>query len=231
MDMARQAGIRIQYTTKQQLDELCERRPHQNVALQVGNLKITETERPTANVKSILLADIKDPQNVGSIIRSAAYFGVERVYLTEGCSSLTSTVSKASAGSLEWYSKNLAVCGKGTTFLSNARQTGWRILATGIAESDRQDDLDDLDDLDDSDGNADKTMLVFGNEGSGIRKSLLELCNGSVNIKGVASATLNGLDSLNVGVAAALFISSLASVKDIPIKFGPLDGATTHGQR
>jgi tRNA G18 (ribose-2'-O)-methylase SpoU len=193
----------MQFTTKTQLDDLCQQRPHQNVALQVEPLSLPTVESPSGSL-SLLLADIVDPQNIGSIIRSAAFFGVNNVYLTKGCAGQSPTVSKASAGSLEWFTQRMAWCRRGAAFVQKAEESGYRVIATGMGESAGSIWEMSRDDR--------PILLVLGNEGSGVPRGILEKCKETIKIPEIPSVGPR-MDSLNVGVATAVMVAHISRFK------------------
>lgn len=178
---------------------------NENVALQVDALKVQHVEQPVEGDScAAVLVDVIDPQNLGAVIRSAAYFGIPQLYLSGGCAPLTPVVSKASAGALEFYHSRIAIVPKINRFLDTARSAGFRILATGASwgggRVDTQEALHE----------SRKTLVLFGNEGSGLRPSILERCDATLTIP-VSSLEAHefGLDSLNVSVAAAIVMSQM----------------------
>lgn len=195
---ARHRSVPIQYSTKSQLDALCQQRPHQNVALQVDPLCLPTVDGPEGLGKvAMLLVDIGDPQNLGAIIRSASYFGLPRLYLTDGCSHASPTVSKASAGSLEFYHHQMRICRRAGAFIDAAKQDGWLVLGTSPTLEDGLGEVlhDDR-----------PKLVVMGSEGEGLKQSILDRCDRMVTIRGSLEAARMGLDSLNVSVAAALLL-------------------------
>lgn len=179
------------------------------MALQVRPLSISEASEPapaqstTEASLSLLLIDVTDPQNVGNILRTALFYGIRQIYLTRACSDLSPTVSKASAGALEILGLDgIRICRRATSFLEAANRTGWRTIASGFFES-----LPSL-----TEGQAAENspkLLVLGSEGRGIPASVLAQCQYSMSIAGCLAATDSGLDSLNVGTAAAILIDRL----------------------
>ncbi|KAI0225293.1 hypothetical protein L0F63_002751 [Massospora cicadina] len=148
----------------------------------------------------VVLDRIQDPHNLGAIIRSAHYLGADGVIITcEASAGPTPTVSKTSAGALEV----LPVCqirGLGS-FLSGAKLNGWLILGTGFTEnalpvSKLRSELDR------------PTLIVLGNEGSGMSPAVFELCHHILQIPGHASGAAE-VGSLNVSVAAGILINAL----------------------
>lgn len=215
------------------------------MALQVEPLSIRTVEGPPRGKLALLLVDIIDPQNLGSIIRSAAYFGVDNLYLTRGCSTLSPTVSKSSAGALEYYHERISYCHKENLLIDSATNKGdWKVFATGGGTTAIGDDrggrvkgkdgggttlpvdlpifnVSSLSTIRDNDCS---NMVIFGNEGSGLKQEIVKRCHGIISIPSssplLASLMIEGggggggrksLDSLNVGVAAAIIICGLTN--------------------
>lgn len=139
---------------------------------------------------------------MGSILRSAFFYGVERIYITNGCSELSPTVSKASAGSLEMFADRLFRCGRGRQFMEKAKNDGMLLIA---AHNDSTGDRHLLP----SDLIVDNAIVALGNEGSGLPKSILDNCAYVATITGHPTGLHQGLDSLNVGVAAGVLLDRL----------------------
>jgi 21S rRNA (GM2251-2'-O)-methyltransferase len=153
------------------------------------------------NALWIALDEIQDPQNMGAIIRTCVYFGIDGIITTEVKSApLNSTVSKASAGALEiapiFYPGNLG------QFLENSKENGWRVIGTSLEEHSKSADSTSL--------QMDKpTILVLGNEAKGLRHRIKSLCDYHVKLEPVGSA--GEVESLNVSVATALLVHPMAT--------------------
>jgi 21S rRNA (GM2251-2'-O)-methyltransferase len=148
----------------------------------------------------LALDEITDPQNLGSILRSAFFFGIDEVILcSKNSSPLNSVVSKASAGALEVMtirsSSNLM------RFLDDSKLTGWQVVGTSVDDSAVALETLSL---------AQPTILVMGSEGHGLRPTVLSRCNHKVFIPcGRASSAL--VDSLNVSVASGILLNHIAT--------------------
>lgn len=96
-------NIRIRRRTSQ----LAFDRPHQGVCLDCSPLPIEDIEQvPIENHSNKLALDlclvkIHDPMNLGGIIRTAHFFGIDRLILTRGSCQPSPVASKASSGALE----------------------------------------------------------------------------------------------------------------------------------
>ncbi|GFX72928.1 rRNA methyltransferase 1, mitochondrial [Trichonephila clavipes] len=147
----------------------------------------------------LVLNEIVDPMNVGAIIRSAKYFGINNLFMMKGSScKLSPTVSKASSGALEVI--NIYQIEKLEHFLQVKKTQGWNIVSTHAYcenECKTSKEIKDVSDLRISK----PTILILGNEGKGIPFEILRLCDTFVSI--YPTQNLHpGIDSLNVSVAA-----------------------------
>lgn len=153
----------------------------------------------------LLLLDLLDGQNVGSILRTAAFFGTAGVLLTRGCASLSPAVSKASAGALETYHERVLYVDRTAAFLEQARLQQWTLLAADPHGHPRLPVYSPR-----SMPTSAPTIVLLGSEGSGVKSTVIDKCHGIVSIPG-AAATADpgfGLDSLNVAVAASVILSA-----------------------
>ncbi len=138
----------------------------------------------------LLLDGIKDPQNLGAIIRTAEGAGVDGIILPERRSvGLSETVSLVSAGALEYLKvarvKNLARA------MDDLRDRGiWLVGAEG-GQKELWDEFDyKL-----------PVGLVLGSEGKGLRPLIRKKCDKILSIPLLGSMT-----SLNVSAAASIFL-------------------------
>ncbi len=138
----------------------------------------------------LLLDGIKDPQNLGAIIRTAEGAGVDGIILPERRSvGLSETVSLVSAGALEYLKvvrvKNLA------RVMDDLRDRGiWLVGAEG-GHKELWDEFDyKL-----------PVGLVLGSEGKGLRPLTRKKCDKILSIPLLGSMT-----SLNVSAAASIFL-------------------------
>jgi predicted rRNA methylase len=197
--LARERGVTARTTSDDDLERRAGSATHQGVvlecgALPLGSLRDLLDSPPGAGEVVLALDQVEDPQNVGGLIRTAAFLGARAVLLHRARRApLTATVSKASAGTLEWFplveSGNLA-----DSLLRLARE-GWRVLGSAL-------DDDAVDHRAVEPGPA--TVLVVGNEGRGIRPLTAKRCDALVTIEG-----RGGAESLNVTVAAGIMLARL----------------------
>lgn len=142
--------------------------------------------------EGLVLANVSDPGNVGTLIRSAVAFGYKTVIVIEGCDPYSPKVIQATAGSLahlrlfrlSWsellkHKKDLSLC------------------ALVARDGKKPNDL-----------NLKKSLLVVGNEAHGIPESWIADCDTHLTLP-----MRGDVESLNAAVAGsiALFLGSLAS--------------------
>lgn len=145
-----------------------------------------------------------DPGNLGAILRTAYFLGVDAVAIsTHQSAPLTPVALKASAGASE--NITLFSVSKAEGFLEESSKNGWQIYAAVAPPSGTSARKGHF--LSTSTLNAplDKSpaVLMLGGEGEGLRYRLQKQAHHYIGIGG-ARAGLGGVDSLNVSVAAAL---------------------------
>ena len=166
---------------------LIERRP----LLTEGDLDRLAGDEPRV---VLALDQLSDPQNLGTILRSAAFFGVDAVLVLKNRSAeVTPLVARVAVGGAElvdtYRVTNLA------RSLETLKQLGFWVY--GLDERGpatlAQTEFDP------------RTVLVVGAEGEGLRHRTREFCDALVQIPGGRP----GLESLNAGVATAVALSEV----------------------
>ena len=146
---------------------------------------LEETER------AIILSSVRDPANLGAVIRSAVAFSAKHIILSADSADIYNPKTvRASMGSLfkvkVSYVKNLS------DFINSAKERGRRVFAAELEDS-----AVSLSELDVKPTD----IFIIGNEGHGIEKELSELATASVYIP-ISEKT----ESLNAAVAAGIFM-------------------------
>ncbi len=157
------------------------------VAISPGETVTTTIHRPSLG---LALEDIQDPGNVGTLMRTAVAAGSDGLWLSQNSVDLTSPkVLRASAG--QWFRLPKQVGVDLSAQLLTWREQGCQILATASAGSVPYTQLD----------LTRPTVLVMGNEGAGLSSDAIAAADQTVAIP-----MMNGVESLNVGVAAAVVL-------------------------
>ncbi|KAJ2642996.1 hypothetical protein GGF44_001383 [Coemansia sp. RSA 1694] len=156
----------------------------------------------------VCLDGIQDERNLGSIIRTALFFGADGVMLSGKCACRPSPiVSKTSAGAMEcmaiYRSNDMP------KVLAKARENGWTVVCTTVREAENgSDERSPLDRITRLSG---PTVLVLGSEGQGVSFGLQSLSDIDIHIP-TPSDIPSYIDSLNVGVAAGVILSTVKFV-------------------
>lgn len=153
-----------------------------------GVLAVIEIPRIKAPVNPsfcLLLEQVQDPGNLGSILRSAAAAGVQVAYLSAGCADAWSP--KVLRGGMGAHF-SLAIEEHANLIESASRFAGMTVATSLQADC----ALCELD-------LSGPVVFIFGNEGAGLSAELLALASNKVTIP------MSGkIESLNVAAAAAI---------------------------
>ena len=154
-----------------------------------GHVSIKETK--TEHV--LLLDNVQDPGNVGTMIRTADAAGFSGVVLGEGTADIyNSKVLRSMQGSHFHIQLEESDLIEKITIL---KEQGYQVFATEL--NDQAISFKEI-------PNTQKIAIVMGNEGQGVRKEVIEICDQSVYIPMFGQA-----ESLNVAVAAGIVMFSL----------------------
>jgi TrmH family RNA methyltransferase len=133
----------------------------------------------------VLLEDVQDPGNLGSILRSTAAAGIRQVYLSAQCADLWSPrVLRAGMGAHFHLD-----CFAGVDLGGFAATFPGRLIATHLAARQSVFEVDLTGQI----------GLIFGNEGAGLSRALLD------KVASVVAIPMPGqTESLNIAAAAAV---------------------------
>lgn len=142
----------------------------------------------------VAIDGLTNSENIGILVRNCAAFGVQALIVGETSSSpYLRRAVRNSMGAV--FKLPVVHAASLVESLSNLRsQFGSRVVAAHPAGSTHLADTDLRSDC----------CLVLGSEGEGISPSVLKLCDATLSIK-----MENGVDSLNVGSASAVFLFEL----------------------
>ncbi len=143
------------------------------------------------NERTIILSSVRDPGNLGSVIRSAVAFGVEHIIVTADSADIYNPKTVRSAmGSL--FRVKITKVSSLDSCIKIMQELGRRVFAAEL--SDKALPISDI-------MLTSQDSVIIGNEGHGIDKTLSSICDGSVYIP-ISRKT----ESLNASVAAAIFM-------------------------
>ena len=143
--------------------------------------------------KSIILVldQITDPQNIGSIMRSCALFGCNCIVVSKDNSpELTPSLLKAASGAAELV--NYYKVTNLRRFLLNCKKNGYWIYGFDSSSNSKSDLKFEK-----------KSVLVFGSESKGIRDLIKKECDIFIKLK-IKDISQFEIDSLNVSNATSI---------------------------
>ncbi len=139
----------------------------------------------------MILSSVRDPGNLGSVIRSAAALGTDTIILSSDCADVYNPKTvRSSMGSI--FKVKILIISNLSACIKDLQNAGKRVFAAELRENAVPLTSIDIKKTD---------VFVIGNEGHGIDENISSVCNGSVYIPITENA-----ESLNASVAAALFI-------------------------
>ena len=221
--LAEQLSVPIQHTSTDALDRLAFDRPHQGVCLDCSPLSVPDIQHAelkqtdvTQLSLDLCLVKIHDPMNFGAMLRTAHFFGVDRVLLTQGTCQPSPVASKASSGALELIS--MYTCQNLEAYLKTLKEQEnvALICATHHGEIPlRTLRLDAIREAWSRSAELKRLVVLVGNEHSGIPDEISRLCHFNVCIQASSESEIS---SLNASVACALFLYHLSAQMHRPNK-------------
>lgn len=201
----------VKKVSSHELDEMANGNDHRGAVLDIGKKsnssqggRIHETTvidfckklKPEDKALVLVLDEITDPHNLGAIMRSADQFGVSLIVLPERRSaSANETVIRISSGAAQYVtiatvtnlSRELDLLKEYGFWVYGADMNGEKSYNTKFA---------------------DRTVIVMGSEGSGMRSLVRQKCDHMISIP------MQGhIDSLNVSVAAGILLYEFRRAK------------------
>lgn len=199
--LARRAGVKVSFRTREQLTAMAGSPEHQGVVARVASADYVELEDLLAVPVErgepaffIVLDQIQDPRNLGAILRTAEAFGVHGVVIPKHHAvGLTDAAARTAMGAIERVpvarETNLV------STLERVKESGTWVYGAAV-----------------NDGVAPwaadlrgPVCLVLGSEGEGLRPLVARACDAIVAIPMAGVA-----ESLNVAAAAAVLAYEVA---------------------
>ena len=197
LGLAKDRGVVIKEADRRKLDTMCDGLNHQGIVARVTPFKYCEVNDILEDAKRkeqqpfiVILDEIEDPHNLGSIIRTAELCGVHGIIIPKRRNvGVTSTVYKCSAGAIE-HMKIAKVTNINATIDMLKEQGIWIYGA----------DIDGKDYSYNTDFSG-PCALIIGSEGKGISSLTLKKCDLLVKI-----TMIGKINSLNASVAGGIMM-------------------------
>lgn len=197
IELAKKNGVLIQFVPKQKLDRLVNQGNHQGVVASIAAYNYAGMDKLFQRAEALneapfflLLDEIEDPHNLGSILRTAECVGVHGIIIPKRRSvGLTAAVAKASTGAIEHVP--VVRVGNLAQTMDELKERGlWFVGADAKGKQDFREADYDM-----------PVGLVIGSEGKGIGRLIKQKCDFLVRLPMKGKVT-----SLNASVAAGILM-------------------------
>ena len=193
LDRASAAGIRAYRLGPGVLERISDTVTPQRVLGLVGFIDVS-LDAVTECSPLVLCVDVRDPGNLGAIIRSAHGAGAAGVICVEGTADCYNPkVVRSSAGAL--FHVPIVLARDTDAVLRELKDAGFRLIATVASDGEDYASFDW----------SGRVGIVFGNEANGLPPTLSSFLGQSVSIP-----MAKGAESLNVAMAASVLLFEVA---------------------
>lgn len=158
----------------------------------LGIAKIKKSEEIGNRI--IILDDIQDPGNAGTIIRNAVAFGIDTVIFSKSSVSPFNDKTLRSTGGMI-FNTNIIIDDL-KVVIDKIKHKNIKVVGTSLNTSKSLETLEKMDNF----------AIIFGNEGNGVSKEILSLCDDVIKINMSSKC-----ESLNVSVSSGIILYNLWS--------------------
>ena len=139
--------------------------------------------------KIVLLDEVQDPGNAGTIIRNSCAFGIDTVVFSKNCvNPYNEKVLRSTGGMI--YNINIVIADL-ESIIKKIKDNGIKVYSTSLKSSNSLESV----------VKSDEYAIIFGNEGNGISKNILDLSDEAIRIDMDSKC-----ESLNVGVSSGIVL-------------------------
>ena len=194
IQMLIEKNILIETASEQSIERICDSQNSQGI-IAVIPLPIYEPLQDIPS-HSLYLDDISDPGNMGTLLRTAVWFGIDAVFLSPDCvDSLNSKVIRSAMGAHFHLQKLMSI--SHDELFEKYTKVGYAILGSDMGGEPLLNLQIDLDK---------GWILILGSEAHGMSDALRSYITHSISIPG-----FGGMESLNVAVAGGILLHSLTA--------------------
>ena len=149
-------------------------------------------EKKDIGNKVLMLDDVQDPGNLGTIIRSSVAFNIDTIILSKNSVDLyNSKVLRATQGMI--FNINI-IEDDLLDVIPKLKKVGYKVYGTKVNGGKSLKSVE----------RSEKFAIIMGNEGKGVKTSILDLCSDYIYID-----MNKNCESLNVGVATSIILYEL----------------------
>ncbi len=155
---------------------------------------LTNVENTIPNEKIFILESVRDPGNIGTIVRNAAAFGIDRLIFSSDCADIySSKVIRAAMGAI--FKIKIDIVDDLITTINNLKADGRRVLGATLGKNSLILGKIEL---------ISNDVFVVGNEGHGLSKEVINASNETIFIP-----MCENTESLNAAIASSIFMWEL----------------------
>lgn len=199
------AGVAVSIASAEEITARCGSESHQGICAKAGPYPYAEAGSLLEHVDPLIvvLDQVQDPQNLGSIARTAESAGASGLVIHErGSAEVTPAVCKASAGAVEHLA--IARARNVADFLGDAKAAGCWCYGAAMPGTPTAVPYDEPD-------YQGGTVLVLGSEGKGLRPRVAAGCDQLISLP------MRGrVQSLGVSAAASALLYRILQDRDLP---------------
>ncbi len=189
-------SIRYEVISAKEIDSISDVRNSQGVIAKLGFLETISFEKsllPDKKARIIILDSVSDPGNMGTIIRSADWFGMDGIIVCgDSVDIYNPKVVRSTMGSI--FHLPVILTSETIPVIEDLKKNGYLIFAADLNGEPYNKIKYPL-----------KTAVVFGNEAHGISAVFSDLTDKKITIPKIGNA-----ESLNVAISAGIIMSHLA---------------------
>ena len=164
-----------------------------------GSILSPHSAFPEREERVLMLESIRDPGNLGTVVRTAAALGIDRLVISSDCADLYSPKTiRAAMGAIFSMCTDI-VEGELVDYVAELRKAGRRVFGAALHT-----DAKVLGELE----VCRSDVFVIGNEGHGLTEDVKNACDACVLIP-----MREGSESLNAAMAAGIFMWEIARAK------------------
>ena len=163
-------------------------------------LKSVDDYSLSSSERILLAESLRDPGNLGTVIRTSAALGIDRLIITDDCADIYNPKTvRAAMGGLFSLNIDIVKASELVTLVTALKNSGRRIYATALRENAKE-----IGTLELQFGDA----FLIGNEGHGLSAQAIDVASDVAIIP-----MTEGSESLNAAAAAAICIWETVRVK------------------
>ena len=194
INIARKKGAVVLCVSEAVFDKLTEENAPQGIVTVcsfLANHRFLPITQAEINEKIMIFESVRDPGNVGAMLRNAAAFGIDRLILSSDCADIYSPkVLRAAMGAI--FKVKIDIVSNLVSSVDYLQNQGRRVIATTLRENSLKLGKNTI---------LSGDVFIIGNEGHGISEEIIKKSDETMFIP-----MCENTESLNASIAAAILM-------------------------